>query len=57
MYPFELKIRKEIECYDKVMESWPKYPRIWYNLVSEYKQVVKKHLSRIIFINKKRKSI
>lgn len=39
---FELKIRKEIECYDKVMESWPRYPQIWYNLALGYKQFIKK---------------
>ena len=54
LYRYELKIRKEIECYDKVMESRPKYPQIWYNLGLEYKQIVKKHLCRIITINKKR---
>ena len=36
-----LKIRKEIECYDKVMELRPNYPKIWYNLGLGYKKRLK----------------
>jgi len=36
-----LKISKEIECYDKVMELHPNYPKIWYNLSLGYKQKAK----------------
>jgi hypothetical protein len=32
-----------------------KYPRIWYNLVSEYKQLVKKHLTELYSSTKKEK--
>jgi len=38
LYSYELKIRKEIECYDKVMELRPKYPQVWYKLGLEYKK-------------------
>lgn len=34
--PDELKIQKQIESYDKVMELHPKYPYIWYKLGLAY---------------------
>ena len=34
--PDELKIQKEIESYDEVMEIHPKYPYIWYKLGLAY---------------------
>jgi hypothetical protein len=43
--PNELKIQKEIESYDKVMEIHPKYPVIIYNHVLRYKQRLKKIVS------------
>ena len=34
-----LKNRKEIECYEEVMGSYPMYPKIWwYKLSLRYKQ-------------------
>ena len=41
-----LKISKEIECYDKVMELRPNYPKIWYNLGLGYKQKAKEYFHR-----------
>jgi len=32
----EVKIQKEIESYDEVMEIHPKYPYIWYKLGLAY---------------------
>jgi len=35
----ELQLKGDIECYDKVMEQRPNYPKIcWYNLVLIFKQ-------------------
>ena len=34
--PYELKIQKETESYDKIMEIHPKYPYIWYKLGLAY---------------------
>ncbi|MDF2738126.1 MAG: hypothetical protein K0S93_1985 [Nitrososphaeraceae archaeon] len=39
-----LKIRKEIECYDNVMELRPNYPKILYNLDLGYKQKAKEYV-------------
>ena len=50
-----LKIRKEIECYDKVMEIRPNYPKIWYNLGLGYKQKAKEYVHRSEAINKIRR--
>ena len=37
--PHELQRKGDTECYDKVMERYPNYPKIrWYNLVLKYKQ-------------------
>lgn len=47
-----LKIRKEIECYDKVMELRPNYPKIWYNLGLGYKQKAKEYIHKSKVINK-----
>ena len=46
--PYELQWKGEIECYEKVMEPRPNYPKIWYNRVLEYKQKTKEyfHLSK-----------
>jgi hypothetical protein len=52
-----LKIRKEIECYDKVMELHPNYPKIWYNLSLEYKQKAKEYVHKNEVIKKIRKRI
>ena len=44
----ELQRKGDIECYDKVMESSPNYPKIWwYNLFLEYKQMAKEYFHRI----------
>lgn len=40
LYPY-IKNRKEIECYDNVMELRPNYPKILYNLGLGYKQRLK----------------
>ena len=29
--PYELQREGEIECYDKLMEQHPNYPKIWWN--------------------------
>ena len=52
-----LKIRKEIECYDKVMERRPNYPKIWYNLGLGYKQKAKEYVHKSEAINKIRRKI
>ncbi len=45
--PPELQRKGDIECYDKVMEQRPNYPKIWwYNLVLAYKQKAKKYFNR-----------
>jgi hypothetical protein len=41
-----LKIRKEIECYDNVMELHPNYPKILYNLGLGYKQKAKEYIHK-----------
>ncbi len=53
-----LKIQKEIESYDKIMEIHPKYPYIWYKLglaydAIGYRQKAKEYFHRmeIDFIN------
>jgi len=38
----ELQSKGDIECYDKVMEQRPNYPKIWWNnLVITFKQKTK----------------
>jgi hypothetical protein len=46
--PYELQWKGDIECYDKVMELHPNYPKIWYNLVLGYIQKIREyfHLSK-----------
>ena len=43
--PYELKCKREIECYDKIIEIHPKYPVIIYNHARRYKQRLKKIVS------------
>ena len=56
IFPYELQRKKDIECYNKVMDLYPNYPKIWwYNLVTRYKAKVKEYfsnLSKIRIINK-----
>ena len=37
--PDELRIKKEIESYDKAIELHPKYPYIWYKLGLAYDSI------------------
>jgi len=40
--PHELQQKGDLECYDKVMESCPNYPKIlWNNLFLAFKQKTK----------------
>jgi len=43
--PYELKYKREIECYDKINELHPKYSVIIYNYAIRYKQRLKKIVS------------
>jgi hypothetical protein len=46
--PYELQMKKDIECYDKVMESHTNYLNILYNLALVYKQRLRKiYLAKI----------
>jgi hypothetical protein len=46
MNQYELQRKGDLECYDKVMESHPNYPKIWwYNLVLVYKQKAKEYFN------------
>ena len=50
--PYELKIQKETDSYDKIMEVHPKYPYIWYKLgliydSIGYKQKAKEYFHRM----------
>ena len=40
--PYELKIQKETESYDKIMEVHPKYLDIWYKLGLAYHSISKR---------------
>ena len=40
--PYELKCKREIECYDKINELYPKYSVIIYNYAMRYKRRLKK---------------
>ena len=47
-----LKIQKDIESYDKIMEIHPKYPYIWYKLglaydAIGYRQKAKEYFHRM----------
>ena len=45
---YELKIQKEVESYDKIMEIHPKYPYIWYKLGLVYEAIdINKRLKNI----------
>ena len=48
---YELQSKNDIECYDKVMESYPNYLVIIYTYILKYKQMLK------IFVSTKMKSI
>ena len=40
VFPHNLQCRIDAECYEKVMESYPNYPKIWwYNLVLHLKKI------------------
>jgi hypothetical protein len=41
-FPDELLGNSDVECYDRVMDLHPKYPKIWYYLVLRNKQKLKK---------------
>ncbi|HET9805731.1 MAG TPA: hypothetical protein VFP49_02365 [Nitrososphaeraceae archaeon] len=42
VFSYELQKKKDIECYDKVMDIYPNYPKIWWhNLVLAFKQKIK----------------
>jgi hypothetical protein len=41
-FPDELLGNSDVECYDRVMDLHPKYPKIWYYLVLGHKQRLKK---------------
>lgn len=43
-----IKNKKEIECYEEVMESRPIYPKIWwYNLVQYINKTTQEYFHRI----------
>ncbi len=44
-FPLELQSNGDIENYDNVMEQYPNYRRIWYNLFLEYKQKTKEYFN------------
>jgi hypothetical protein len=48
---YELQSKNDIECYDKVIESYPNYPVIIYTYILKYKQMLK------IFVSTKMKSL
>ena len=45
--PYELKCKREIECYDKINELHPTYSVIIYNHARRYKQRLKKIVSTV----------
>jgi hypothetical protein len=48
IFPFEIQRKNDIEFYDKVMDLYPDYPKIWgYNLVARYKAKVKGYFSNL----------
>ena len=51
--PSELKLQKEIECYDKVMELHYFYRNIWYNLGLVYDAIGNKQKAKEYFIRSK----
>ena len=42
----ELQSNGDIERYDNIMEQYPNYPKIWYNLILGYKQKTKEYFNR-----------
>ena len=46
---YELKIQKEVESYDKIMEVHPKYPYIWYKLGLAYDSIGYKQKAKEYF--------
>ena len=52
-----LKIRKEIECYDKVMELYPNYFTIWFILGLGFKLKAKEYFQRSKLFNKTKREI
>ena len=53
--PYELKIQKEIESYDKIMEVHPKYPYICYKLGLAYNSIGYKQKAKEYFQNENNK--
>ena len=45
-FPNEVFGNTDVECYDRVMDIHPKYPKIWYYLVLGHKQRLKKKISK-----------
>jgi hypothetical protein len=44
IFPYEIQGKNDIECYDKVMDLYPDYPKIWwYNFILGYKQKIKEY--------------
>jgi hypothetical protein len=41
----ELQSNGDIESYDNIMEQYPNYPKIWYNLILVYKQKIKEYFN------------
>lgn len=42
----ELQSNGDIESYDNIMEQYPNYPKMWYNLILGYKQKTKEYFNR-----------
>jgi hypothetical protein len=42
----ELQSNGDIESYDNIMEQYPNYPKIWYNLILRYKQKTKEYFNQ-----------
>jgi hypothetical protein len=42
---------KDIECYDKLMEQYPNYPKIWWhNLIIPFQQKKLRNISKDVLI-------
>jgi hypothetical protein len=46
-FPDELLENSDVECYDRVMDLHPKYPKIWYYLGLGHKQRLKKFSKKL----------
>ena len=47
LFSCELQWKGDAECYDKVMDTYPNFPKIWwYNLVLAFKQKTKEYFHR-----------